>query len=111
MVISELEALSMTLTESELQVKGSTADTSLELKLSRRPSKQEWKDCNIQFLIINVVPQLSDQKPIDLIVSSKKDKEMTKIRVNQLPLVTLQIEITSQYPSNRPPVLRIEGFY
>ena len=58
MVVSELEALSMTLNEQELQVKGS-ADTGFELVLSRRPSKQEWKDSDFSYLTINVLPQLA----------------------------------------------------
>ena len=40
--MSELEALSMTLNESELKVKGTLMGGALEL--SRRPSKNEWKE-------------------------------------------------------------------
>lgn len=60
----------MTLTEQELQVQGTTVNnnSSPELKLSRRPSKEEWKGCKIQHLLINVLPKILIEEGAEMIV-------------------------------------------
>ena len=54
----ELEALSMTLNDKELKVEGAEDDTTTSvLVLTRRPSKEEWKDKIIKGIEITVLPK------------------------------------------------------
>ena len=54
----ELEALSMTLNDSELKVEGAEDDTTTSvLVLTRRPSKEEWKDKIIKGIEVTVLPK------------------------------------------------------
>jgi len=56
---SEIEALSMTLNDKELKVEGSDGDitTPTVLELTRRPSKEEWKDKIIKGIEVTVMPK------------------------------------------------------
>ena len=56
---SEIEALSMTLNDKELKVEGSDGDITAPtvLVLTRRPSKEEWKDKIIKGIEVTVMPK------------------------------------------------------
>ena len=60
--MTELEALSMTLNENELEVEGFAME---KLVLSRRPSKSEWKEGGgVSKVIIRVMPKIPDDKKV-----------------------------------------------
>lgn len=104
LVCSELEALSMTLNERELKVEG--RDTKEELKLSRRPSKNEWKNCDIKSVQISIVPKTPTDKPVQFLTDEK-----VEYTAPSMPLLVLNIELLPTYPSHQPPKVSIKGFY
>jgi preprotein translocase subunit Sss1 len=58
LLLSEIEALSMTLNDKDLKVEGSEEEKSTSvLVLTRRPSKEEWKDKIINGIEITVLPK------------------------------------------------------
>ena len=58
LIASEIEALSMTLNERELKVEGGDGSSiDSVLVLSRRPSKDDWKEKNIKSLEMSVMPK------------------------------------------------------
>ncbi len=58
LIVSEVEALSMTLNDKELKVEGIDKEAlSSVLVLTRRPSKEEWKDKDIKGIEITVMPK------------------------------------------------------
>jgi hypothetical protein len=113
---SELEALSMTLNDKELKVVGSSdGDTSIPtvLVLTRRPSKEEWKDKIITEIEITVLPKNLEgdgEGGLSLQLSNQKKEVMYKAQ--QIPLVRLRIGLDNGYPcTSAPRVAVLSQFY
>lgn len=97
----------MTLNDKELKVEGSDGDitTPTVLELTRRPSKEEWKDKIIKGIEVTVMPKNLEGEGETLQLANEKKEVLYKAQ--QIPLVRLRIGLDNGYPSTSPPIVEV----